>query len=85
MGRPGRVRGVPHLESQCLQIALQRGSGHRGTGDDGGRQTNSLLEYDALPRRIIAAGTPPPSRPGGDSAEGIGCRRAYVHHTFMIR
>ncbi|WP_244283346.1 hypothetical protein [Streptomyces flavidovirens] len=35
--------GVPYDESQCPQIALERRSGYRRAGEDGGRQTNSLL------------------------------------------
>ncbi|WWQ67881.1 hypothetical protein V2W30_34175 [Streptomyces sp. Q6] len=37
------VRGEPNVEAERPQIALQGRPGDRLTGDDGGRQTNSLL------------------------------------------
>jgi hypothetical protein len=36
------VGGDSHVEAERPQIALQRRSGDRLTGEDGGRQTNSL-------------------------------------------
>ncbi len=39
----GRVGGDPHVEAERPQIALERRPGDRLTGEDGGRQTNSLL------------------------------------------
>ncbi|GAA2284453.1 hypothetical protein GCM10010145_65170 [Streptomyces ruber] len=36
------VGGDPHVEAQLPQLALQGRSGDRLTGEDGGRQTNSL-------------------------------------------
>ncbi len=42
-GGLARVRGGADLEAQRPQIALERRSGYRRTGEDGGRQTNSLL------------------------------------------
>ncbi|MEV5610800.1 hypothetical protein [Streptomyces sp. NPDC052225] len=38
-----RVRGEPYVEAERPQIALQGRPGDRLAGDDGGRQTNSLL------------------------------------------
>jgi hypothetical protein len=61
-----RTVGYPHVEAQRPQIALERRSGYRRTGEDGGRQTNSLLgAEDAGARR--------PARQwgGGASAEAI--------------
>ncbi|MFF9478815.1 hypothetical protein [Streptomyces sp. NPDC014733] len=43
----GRGRGVlrrTDVEAQRAQIAFERRPGDRRTGEDGGRQTNSLLE-----------------------------------------
>jgi len=39
----GRVGGGPYVEAERPQIALERRPGDRLTGEDGGRQTNSLL------------------------------------------
>ncbi|WP_255305860.1 hypothetical protein [Streptomyces sp. Wb2n-11] len=52
---PGDLGGVggtggPYVESQRPQIALERRSGYRRTGEDGGRQTNSLLGADMAGR-----------------------------------
>ncbi|MEV7085048.1 hypothetical protein AB0O07_03940 [Streptomyces sp. NPDC093085] len=33
----------PYVEAQGPQVAFERRSGYRSTGEDGGRQTNSLL------------------------------------------
>ncbi|GHK02147.1 hypothetical protein SY2F82_39440 [Streptomyces sp. Y2F8-2] len=38
------VGGDPHVEAEGPQIALERRSGDRLSGEDGGRQTNSLPE-----------------------------------------
>ncbi|MEB3964737.1 hypothetical protein OKJ48_31570 [Streptomyces kunmingensis] len=37
------VRGESNVEAESPQVALQGRPGNRLTGDDGGRQTNSLL------------------------------------------
>ncbi|MET9512868.1 hypothetical protein ABZX62_31220 [Streptomyces flavidovirens] len=63
--------GVPYDESQRPQIALERRSGYRRAGEDGGRQTNSLLGAGqglAL-RGMRHCG---PARARGMSAEAIG-------------
>ncbi|GAB3011751.1 hypothetical protein GCM10023080_093060 [Streptomyces pseudoechinosporeus] len=69
----GRVGGDPHVEAERPQIALERRSGDRLTGEDGGRQTNSLPGF----RRVRGAGHvrdggAPGGAPGGVSAEAIG-------------
>lgn len=47
----GRVVGDPHVVAEGPQIALDRRSGDRLTGEDGGRQPNSLPGVPACPRR----------------------------------
>ncbi|WP_262387003.1 hypothetical protein [Streptomyces sp. TRM49041] len=66
-GGLARVRGGADLEAQRPQIALERRSGYRRTGEDGGRQTNSLLGADRLGARRLC-----PDPGGGTSAEAIG-------------
>ncbi|MFJ9031715.1 hypothetical protein ACIRQP_24990 [Streptomyces sp. NPDC102274] len=41
-----RARRGAYVEAQRPQIAFERRSGYRRTGEDGGRQTNSLLGAD---------------------------------------
>jgi hypothetical protein len=45
-GLLGAGRG-PDIEAQRPQIAVEGRSGYRRTGEDGGRQTNSLLGTDS--------------------------------------
>ncbi|GAB2919925.1 hypothetical protein GCM10027028_16690 [Streptomyces sundarbansensis] len=49
-GEQGRgvagVGGTLHVEAQGAQIVRERRPGYRRTGEDGGRQTNSLLGTD---------------------------------------
>ncbi|BFP50868.1 hypothetical protein SCMC78_06750 [Streptomyces sp. CMC78] len=40
------VDGGLHIEAQGPQIVRERRPGYRRTGEDGGRQTNSLLGTD---------------------------------------
>jgi hypothetical protein len=40
--------GDAYVEAQRPQIALERRSGYRRTGEDGGRQTDSLLGADQM-------------------------------------
>ncbi|MER5884830.1 hypothetical protein ABT160_13455 [Streptomyces sp. NPDC001941] len=60
-------RGDADVEAQRPQIALERRSGYRRTGEDGGRQTDSLLGADRAARGGTARCTG-----GGTSAEAIG-------------
>ncbi len=82
LGLGGVGRG-PHVEAEGAQITLDRRTGDRLTGEDGGRQPNSLPGY----RRVRAgAVTWWGRRAGGSraalSAEAIGCREGRVHHPF---
>ena len=52
----GGVGGGPYVEAQRPQIALERRSGYRRTGEDGGRQTNSLLGADGCGRAAVRPG-----------------------------
>ncbi|MGW6569582.1 hypothetical protein [Streptomyces sp. NPDC054975] len=63
-----RAGGDPYVEAQRPQIAVERRSGYRRTGEDGGRQTNSLLGADG--RALGAHGT----APGTAARPGIGRR-----------
>ncbi|MER7998165.1 hypothetical protein ACWEJP_02275 [Streptomyces sp. NPDC004749] len=66
-GLVGARRGT-YVETQRPQMAFERRSGYRGTGEDGGRQTNSLLGTDRAGRAKTWPGNPD----GGVSAEAIG-------------
>ncbi|GBQ02273.1 hypothetical protein SSP531S_37300 [Streptomyces spongiicola] len=46
VGRLAGAGGEAYVEAQRPQIALERRSGYRRTGEDGGRQTDSLLGAD---------------------------------------
>jgi hypothetical protein len=46
LGGLGGISGGPYVKAERPQIALERRSGYRCTGEDGGRQTNSLLGTD---------------------------------------
>ncbi|AKA09067.1 hypothetical protein SAZ_35165 [Streptomyces noursei ZPM] len=43
LGGAGGVTGRADVKTQCAQVGLERRPGDRRTGEDGGRQTNSLL------------------------------------------
>ncbi|MFC9392199.1 hypothetical protein ACFTWS_03415 [Streptomyces sp. NPDC057027] len=47
--------GDPDVEAERPQITVERGSGCRRAGEDGGRQTNSLLEADGGAGGAMAA------------------------------
>ncbi|MFE6157542.1 hypothetical protein ACFQ7F_01300 [Streptomyces sp. NPDC056486] len=49
-----RVGGDPDVKPQGPQIAFERRPGDRLTGQDGGRQTNSLLDSRRGSRRARA-------------------------------
>jgi hypothetical protein len=66
------VGGDPHVEAEGPQIALERGSRDRLTGEDGGRQTNSLPGCRRGGAGMCVAGARGPRWPGGVSAEAIG-------------
>ncbi|WP_274567745.1 hypothetical protein [Streptomyces spiramyceticus] len=81
-----RIGGGPYVESQRPQIALERRSGYRRTGEDGGRQTNSLLGTGVAGLADVAGMRHSgPVRAGGMSAEAIGCTEARVHGPFTPR
>ncbi len=42
------VGGGEHVEAQGPQVVRERRAGYRRTGEDGGRQTNSLLGTDGV-------------------------------------
>ncbi|MEW2086558.1 hypothetical protein [Streptomyces sp. NPDC005283] len=71
----------PYVKAQRPQIALERRSGYRRTGEDGGRQTNSLLGTDSAGARRLGPAYPG----GGTSAEAIGCTEAGFHWPFTFR
>ncbi|MFD8974932.1 hypothetical protein [Streptomyces sp. NPDC059593] len=52
------ARGDPDVEAERPQISVERGSGCRRAGEDGGRQTNSLLGADEGPAARGAAVPP---------------------------
>ncbi|MFJ6631917.1 hypothetical protein ACIQMR_11045 [Streptomyces sp. NPDC091376] len=63
----GGARGDPYVEAQRPEIAFERRSGYRRTGEDCGRQTDSLLGADHGWARRLG-----PGPGGGMSAEAIG-------------
>ncbi|GGU15655.1 hypothetical protein GCM10010272_70520 [Streptomyces lateritius] len=70
-----RTGGDLDVEAQRPQIAVERRSGYRLTGEDGGRQTNSLLGADGRAGGAHGAPRGTAARPGmggGTSAEAIG-------------
>jgi hypothetical protein len=78
------VGGDPHVEAEGPKIALERRSGYRLTGEDGGRQTNSLPEARRVRTPVMCVVWDiPGAGPGGMSAEGIGRLEACVHWPFM--
>ncbi|WP_223737316.1 hypothetical protein [Streptomyces purpurogeneiscleroticus] len=95
--QPGRLGGVGRaadIEAQLAQVAFERRPGDRRTGEDCGRQTNSLPEcwQGRRPVRIRyelpgqqSWHTSGPARVGGTSAEVIGSPDAAVHHAFTGR
>ncbi|MCX4793514.1 MULTISPECIES: hypothetical protein [unclassified Streptomyces] len=66
----GRIGGDLYVEAQRPQIVRERRSGYRCTGEDGGRQTNSLLGADGVGARQCGPETG--RRHVGASAEAIG-------------
>ncbi|WP_245654341.1 hypothetical protein [Streptomyces violens] len=95
--QPGRLGGVGRaadIEAQLAQVAFERRPGDRRTGEDCGRQTNSLPEcwQGRRPVRIQyelpgqqSWHTSDPGGVGGTSAEVIGSPDAAVHHAFTGR
>ncbi|GAA2938952.1 hypothetical protein GCM10020227_01920 [Streptomyces flavovirens] len=67
LGGLAGVGGGGHVEAERPQIVLERRSGYRRTGEDGGRQTNSLLGGERERRATVR----PCGRAGGSSAESL--------------
>ncbi|WP_351230869.1 hypothetical protein [Streptomyces sp. NPDC002133] len=68
-GLVGAGGGDADVEAQRPQIAFERRSGYRRTGEDGGRQTDSLLGAEQVGVHGGSARDPG----GGTSGEAIGC------------
>ncbi|MFF1839582.1 hypothetical protein ACFVXE_36260 [Streptomyces sp. NPDC058231] len=67
LGGFGDISGGLYVKTQRPQIVRERRPGYRRTGEDGGRQTNSLLGADGVGARQCG-----PERACGTSAEAIG-------------